>query len=105
VKIAKDGNLHVRLAQSYIGMDMYKEAANIIAEGIKKGGIDRPDQAYLMQGMANFELLKFDAAKAAFTSASKDKRSKKAADDWIKYVESEKNRKESLERSLESRRS
>jgi tetratricopeptide (TPR) repeat protein len=101
---AKDGNLHVRLAQSYIGLDMYKEAANIIAAGLKKGGIDRPDQAYLMQGMANFELKNWDPAISAFTNASKDKRSKKAADDWIKYVTSEKNRVINLERSLENRR-
>jgi tetratricopeptide (TPR) repeat protein len=104
VKIAKDGNLHVRLAQAYIGMDMYNEAAEILTEGFKKGKMDRPDQAYLMQGMALFELKKWDQAITAFSNASKDKRSEKAADDWLKYVKSEKDRVINLEKSLENRR-
>ena len=103
-KVAKDGNLHVRLAQSYISLDMYKEAADILAVGLKKGGIDRPDQANLMLGMAMFELQKFDAAKNAFANARKDKRSTKAASDWMKYVDSERNRKAQIERSFQNRR-
>jgi hypothetical protein len=103
-KIAEDGNLHVRLAQSYINLDRYEEAIAILQEGIKKGGIDRADQAYLMLGMAQFELQKFEAAKNAFANASKDERSKNAADDWLKYVQSEQSRKEQIEASFQSRR-
>ncbi len=103
-KIAKDGNLHVRLAQSYINLDRYEDAAKILEEGLKKGGIDRMDQAYLMLGMAQFELLKFEAAKNAFANAGKDERSKKAADDWRKYVESEQSRKLQIENSFNARR-
>lgn len=103
-KIAEDGNLHVRLAQSYISLDMYKEAADILTVGIKKGGIDRLDQANLMLGMSLFEMQRWDASKRAFESASKDRRSRKAATDWMKYVESEKTRKDQIERSLQSRR-
>jgi TolA-binding protein len=104
-KIAKDGNLHVRLAQSYINLDRYSDAIAILEEGIKKGGIDRPDQAYLMLGMSQFELQKFEAAKNAFINARKDDRSEKAADDWIKYVESEMSRKQQIESSFKARRS
>ncbi len=103
-KIAEDGNLHVRLAQSYINLDRYEEAIAILQEGINKGGIDRADQAYLMLGMAQFELQKFEAAKNAFANASKDERSKNAADDWLKYVQSEQSRKEQIEASFQSRR-
>jgi len=104
-RIAKDGNIHLRLAQSYIGLDRYEEAAEAVTAGLKLGGIDRPDQANLMLGMALFELQKFEAARAAFANASRDDRSKKAADDWVKYVESEQNRKEQLELSMQQRRS
>ncbi|NNE37694.1 MAG: hypothetical protein HKN08_05260 [Gammaproteobacteria bacterium] len=103
-KIAEDGNLHVRLAQSYINLDMYEEAVAALQEGLRKGGIDRPDQANLMLGMAHFELLKYDAAIAAFTNAGKDKRSTKASEDWIKYAKSEQSRKQQIEASFASRR-
>jgi tetratricopeptide (TPR) repeat protein len=103
-KIAEDGNLHIRLAQSYINLDRYEDAAKILEEGLKKGGIDRMDQAYLMLGMSHFELLKFEAAKNAFTNAGKDERSKKAADDWRKYVESEQSRKLQIENAFNARR-
>ena len=102
---AEDGNIHIRLAQSYISLDMYEEAAEAVRAGLRKGKIDRPDQAYLMLGMAEFEQQKFEAAKQAFANASGDERSKKAAEDWIKYVESEMNRKQQLELSLQRRRS
>jgi len=104
-QIAKDGNIHVRLAQTYIGLDRYEEAAEAVTAGLKLGGIDRPDQANLMLGMALFELQKFDAAKNAFANATRDDRSKKAAEDWMKYVESEQSRKEQLELSMQQRRS
>ena len=83
---------------------MYSEAATVLQAGLRKGGIDRPDQANLMLGMALFEQLKFDAAKTAFTNARKDRRSREAADNWRKYVESEQRRKAQIEASFRARR-
>ena len=104
-RIAKDGNLHIRLAQAYISLDQYDNAVATLNAGIKRGGIKRPDQANLMLGMALFELQKFTSARTAFSKALKDKRSKKNAADWIKYVDSERTRKKQLEESLQRRRS
>jgi len=99
-RLAEDGDVHIRLAQSYISLNMYEAAAAAVAEGMDKGSIDRPDQANLILGMALFELEKFDAAKAAFATAIGDNRSKNAAEDWVKYVESEQVRKQELESGL-----
>ena len=104
-KIAKDGDLHVRLAQAYISMDQYDNAVETLNAGLKKGGLRRPDQANLMLGMALFELQRFNSARTAFNAAVKDKRSEKAAQDWIKYVDNERTRKKQLEESLQRKRS
>ena len=57
-----------------------------------------------MLGLALFETQKFDESLVAFQKASKDKRSRKAAETWVTYVNSEKKRKKQLEESLKQRR-
>lgn len=99
-----DGDLHMRLAQSYINLDRYEEAVAELRKAFNKGGLKRPDQAQVMLGMSLFELEKFDAAKQAFRSAADDKRSRKAAEQWLAYVNNEQNRKEQLKKSLQQRR-
>ena len=103
-KISKDGDIDMRLAQAYISLDKYKDAVDALRDGMKKGGLKRPDQANIMLGMALFELQNFDGAKSAFKVASEDKRSRKAAEQWLDYVNNEQSRKQQLEESLKRRR-
>lgn len=103
-KISKDGDIDMRLAQAYISLDKYKEAVDALKAGMKKGGVKRPDQANIMLGMAEFELQNFNEAKSAFKLASEDKRSRKAAEQWLDYVNNEQSRKKQLEESLKRRR-
>jgi tetratricopeptide (TPR) repeat protein len=102
--LAEDGNMHIRLAQALIALDQYQDAAEALRAGIRKGDIDRPDQANIMLGMAEFELRNYEAAKRAFANAARDERSEDAAGDWLKYVESEETREEALERAFQQRR-
>ena len=104
-RLSKDGELDMRLAQAYINLYRYDEAVEALRTAFKKGGLKRSDQANIMLGLALFETQKFDASIAAFTEASKDKRSRKAAETWLGYVNSEKKRKRQLEESLKQRRS
>jgi len=103
VKMSDDGNLNVNLAQSYINLERYKRAVDTLHDGFKKGGIRRPDQAHIMLGMALFEMDKYGDAKDQFEKASKDKRSRKSAEQWLSYVKNEENRKQQLEASLKAR--
>jgi tetratricopeptide (TPR) repeat protein len=103
-RISKDGDLDVRLAQAYIALDRYAEAVEALQSAMKKGGIDRPDLANVMLGMALFELERFDAARNAFSAARSDQRSRKSAEQWLSYVDSEQTRKRQLEESLKRRR-
>ena len=104
-RLTKDGELDMRLAQAYINLYRYDEAIESLRTAFKKGGLKRSDQANIMLGLALFETQKFDASLNAFREASKDKRSRKAAETWLGYVSSEKKRKQQLEESLKQRRS
>jgi len=104
-KLSDDGEMDVRLAQAYINLDRYKDAVVSLHNGLQKGKIKRPDQAYIMLGMAEFELKNYNSALNAFHQAANDKRSARSAEQWIKYVESEKDRDRQLEESLQRRRS
>ena len=104
-RLSKDGELDMRIAQAYINLYRYEEAVDALRTAFKKGGLKRADQANIMLGLALFETQKFDASLDAFQAASKDKRSRKAAETWLGYVNSEKNRKKQLEESLKQRRS
>jgi tetratricopeptide (TPR) repeat protein len=96
-KLSADGELYVRLAQSHINLEHWGQAAEAVNKGLAKGGVKRLDTANLMLGMALFNQRKLSAARAAFTSAVADKRSAKAARQWLAYVDSEMTRETSLE--------
>ena len=104
-ELSTDGEMDVRLAQAYINLDRYKEAVEALHKGLNKGKLKRPDQAYIMLGMAQFEQKNYNSALDALREAVKDKRSAKSAEQWIKYVESEKDHARQLEESLKRRRS
>ena len=88
-KMSEDGELYIRLAQSHINLEQWSEAATAARQGIKLGGLKRSDQANIMLGMALFNQKRLEQARQAFVAASKDRRSAKAAGQWINYVDSE----------------
>lgn len=94
---SKDGDLWTRLCGIYVDNDEFKKAVDACDKGLKKGGVKRKDNAYLVKGMAHFNLKQYKSARSSFINASKDKRSKKYADQWIKFMENEIARQKSLE--------
>ncbi|MCZ6773890.1 MAG: tetratricopeptide repeat protein [Proteobacteria bacterium] len=97
------GELFVRLAQSYINLDRWPEAADAVRKGLSKGGVKRSDIANIMLGMALFNQRHLALARAAFKLASTDKRSTKAARQWLAYVDSELEREATLDQKLPER--
>lgn len=91
------GNLWTRLCSVYLDNDQYKKAVNACDKGLKKGGVKRVDNAYLVKGMAHYNLKQYKSARSAFIKAAKDKRSKKYAQDWLKFMDRELARQKSLE--------
>ena len=98
--ISDDGELYIRLAQSHINLEEWNEAADAAKKGLASGNLKRKDTANIMYGMALFNQKKLEQAKRAFAAAAKDKRSKRAAQQWIKYADSEIRRRDTLEQKL-----
>lgn len=98
--MSDDGELYIRLAQSYINLANWSEAANAAKTGLSIGGLKRKDTANIMYGMALFNQKKLEQSRRAFQAASNDKRSKRAAGQWIKYVDSEIRRRDTLTQKL-----
>jgi hypothetical protein len=96
----EDSELYIRLAQSYINLEKWSEAAAAAKQGLDAGDLKRQDTANIMYGMALFNQKKLEQARRAFAAASKDKRSERTAGQWIKYVDSEIRRRDMLEQKL-----
>jgi hypothetical protein len=64
------------------------------------GGLKRMDQANIMYGMALFNQKRYSQARRAFQAAGRDDRSKRTSAQWIRYVDSEIRRRDTLEQKL-----
>jgi tetratricopeptide (TPR) repeat protein len=99
-ELSRDGELYVRLAQSHINLEEWEQAAEAIETGLRLGGIDREDTANILLGMALFNQKKLSLARKAFEKAVPDQRSRRAAQQWIAYVDSELRRAELMSQDL-----
>jgi tetratricopeptide (TPR) repeat protein len=99
-ELSNDGELYVRLAQSHLNLENWEEAASAVRRGLQAGGLKRADTANIMLGMALFNQEKYEEARQAFEGASRDERSRRAAQQWIEYVDSEIRREELMSQEL-----
>jgi tetratricopeptide (TPR) repeat protein len=100
-ELSPDGKMDVVLAQTYMNMGRWDDAVTAVNSALRKGGLDRPDQARVMLGQSLFELERFDEARTAFEAAQSDRRSRQLAAQWITYIESEQDRRAQLAEALE----
>jgi hypothetical protein len=91
------GELYARLGNIYLDGDQFNKAISAINKGLARGGVKRPDTARLVLGMAYYNSGKYDQAQEAFDAAGRDERSKKYADQWISYMNSELARQKSMQ--------
>lgn len=103
--MSDDGQLYVRLANSYLNVSEFESCIESAQRGLDKGGLRREDNAYIVLGMCLFEKDQYEQAKKAFRSAARDKRSAKTANQWIQFIEREQDRQKQLEQSLRRVRS
>lgn len=99
-KLSDDGKLYIRLAQVNIELDKHADAIKAIQAGLKKGELDREDRAQTLLGMSYFNVDKLEEAIKAFRAAAKDKRSRKAATQWINFLRKEIDRRRKLAAAL-----
>lgn len=99
--MSRDGELDVRLANSYLNLSRYDECVDAARSGLSKGGVRREDNAQVVLGMCLYELEQYEEAKKAFRLAANDKRSASTATQWINFIEREQERQRQLEQSLQ----
>jgi tetratricopeptide (TPR) repeat protein len=90
-ELSDDGELHARIAQTYVNLGEWEKAIAAARTALDKG-VDDPQELQLMQGMAYFELGRFPEAKLAFTAAQKSKEGRATASRWLDFVEREEER-------------
>jgi len=98
--ISNQGELDVRLANSYLNLGRHDECVSAARDGIRKGGLKRRDTAYELLGTCLYEKSQYEDAKNAFRQAAKDKRAEKRALNWVKFISSEQQRLEQLNKSI-----
>ena len=99
-KLSDDGSLYVRLGQAHINLEQWAEASAALQKGLQLGGLKRTDTANIMLGMALFNQKRLEQARRAFTKAASDNRSKRAATQWIAYVDSEIKRRDLMKQDV-----
>jgi tetratricopeptide (TPR) repeat protein len=100
-ELSKDGDLYIRLAQANINLENWAEAAAAVQQGLRLGGLKRPDTANIMLGMALFNQKRLEQARRAFERAQSDNRSRRTAIQWIAYVDSEIKRRDLMAQDVE----
>ena len=78
-----------QLGQSLIALNRFPEAEKALECAIRKGGLQDTGQTLLSLGLTQFELKKFNSAKATFNKALRYEKHRRAAQNWIRYVDSE----------------
>lgn len=103
-KLSKDGQPSLRLAYLYFSLDQYKKAAATAQQSLNKGKLNNPLEARVLLGQSEFYNKRYKAARKAFRTViadanvknSKHAHYKKAASQWLNYMESEIKRLEEI---------
>ena len=90
-----DGEIDLRRAFILVDMERWSEAAAAVNSALDKGGFNdkKTGDAYVLQGMSEFNLGNYDKASTAWGRASKYPKAKKAAQQWLNHMREERARK------------
>lgn len=86
-KLSTDGKLDMRRAYLLVDKEEWTEAREALKSALDKGGIKDEGNAYILLGMSHYELGDYDKARDAFHKAMNYDDARKAAGQWLKYVE------------------
>lgn len=95
-ELSDEGELFTRLASVYMERERWDDCVDAISQGLKKGSVDRPDQASMVQGMCFYNNDDLSGALGSFRSARRDDRSRQAASQWITFLTKEQERRRQI---------
>jgi len=96
-KAAEDGDIDLRRGFILVDLEDWQEALGALDAALRKGGLNerRTGEAYLLRGMAQFNLQNFDAASADWGRAARYESTRDAARQWINHLREERLRRAS----------
>lgn len=96
-KASEDGEIDLRRAYILVDMERWSEAAVAVQAALNKGGLSdrKTGDAYVLQGMSEFNLGNYSKASTAWGRASKYPKAKKSAEQWMNHMREERARKSS----------
>jgi tetratricopeptide (TPR) repeat protein len=94
---AADGNIDLRRAYILVDLERWPDALEALTRALDKGGLEerRTGEAYLLRGMAQFNLGDYDRASADWGRAGRYDRTRDAARQWMNHLQEERLRKAS----------
>lgn len=88
-RLASDGEVDARLANSYLNIGDYDNCVKSAREAVRKGGLKSPDNIQISLGMCLYNLRKYSESAAAFREAAKTPRSQRTSSQWIRVIDAE----------------
>ena len=94
---SEDGEIDLRRAYILVDMERWEEASVAVVAALEKGGFNerKTGEAYVIQGVSEFNLGNYNRASTAWGRASKYPKSKNAAQQWMNHMREERARKSS----------
>jgi tetratricopeptide (TPR) repeat protein len=94
---SEDGNVDLRRAYILVDLERWGDALAALNAALDKDGLDqrKTAEAYLLRGVAHFNLKKFDDARSDWVVASRFENSRDAALQWLNYLREERSRQAS----------
>jgi tetratricopeptide (TPR) repeat protein len=101
-RLSDDGELDVRLGNTYLNLGNYDGCIEAVQAGLRKGGLKNADNARISLGMCLYNKRRYQAAVEAFRAASKTDRSRKIAQQWISVINADVERNEQIRLAQEA---
>jgi tetratricopeptide (TPR) repeat protein len=90
--LSAEGELYIQIAQIHLEKEQWNKAIDNLRKGLKKK-LKRPGKAEIMLGISHFNKKELTAAEKAFRRASTYESSRREAERWLGFVESERQAK------------
>ena len=91
---ASDGTIDLRRGYILVDLERWPAALESLDLALKKGGLDerKTGEAYLLRGMAQFNLGNFESASADWGEAGRYEKTREAARQWMNHLREERRR-------------
>ena len=96
-KAASDGSIYLRQGYILVDLERWPDALNSLDRALQKGGLDdrKTAEAYLLRGMAQFNLGNLDSASSDWGKAGRYEKTREAARQWMNHLQEERRRRAS----------